>query len=121
MLQIARLKLRSYDLSLSQPFDYGLFSNARSSGARQKRERNGDRSSEVDFLMKLEIRITLQSLTKPDAMEQVLESRVGAQRIEAWPQQDGWVKSLLISLFEQRHRFVLFAQTYIDQGNLGGI
>ena len=56
-----------------------------------------------------------------NAAQQVLEPRVGPQRVEGWPPEDRRVKALRIGLFEPGHCLILLVQTYIDQGNLGSI
>jgi hypothetical protein len=49
---------------------------------------------------------------------QGLEARVGAERIEARPQQDARVKSLFVGFFEPIHRLIRISQRCIDHGNL---
>ena len=61
------------------------------------------------------------SSTKANAAQQVLEPRVGPQRVESRPQEDPRVKALRIGFFQPGHCLILLVQTYIDQGNLGSI
>ena len=56
-----------------------------------------------------------------NAMQQVLEPRIGAYRIKSRPQEHSRVKSLRVTLFEPRHRLIPLVQTHINQGNLGSI
>ena len=58
---------------------------------------------------------------KANAAKQILEPRVGAQRVKAGPHEDPRVKALRIGFFEPGHGLILVVQTYVDQGNLGSI
>jgi hypothetical protein len=46
----------------------------------------------------------------------VLEARVGAERIEARPQQDARLKSLLVPLFEPSHDLIRISERCVDHG-----
>jgi hypothetical protein len=39
-------------------------------------------------------------------MDEILKSRIGTNRIETRPQENTWIESLPISLFEPRHRLI---------------
>ena len=51
-------------------------------------------------------------------MHKVLEARVGAERIEAWPQQDAGVKSFFVTFFEPIHGLISVPERCIYKGNL---
>lgn len=68
--------------------------------------------------------LNIQFLDSPgeaNASHEILEPRIGAQRIKAGPHEDLRVKALRIGLFEPGHRLLLLVQTYEDQGNHCGI
>ena len=54
-------------------------------------------------------------------MHKVLEARVGAQGIEARPQEDRRYKALGKGFLQPSHCLILLTQTCMDQGNLGSI
>ena len=56
-----------------------------------------------------------------NAVQKILEARVGTKRIEARPQQDTRVKSLFEAFFEPIHGLVVIPHGCIDHGNLRGI
>jgi hypothetical protein len=47
---------------------------------------------------------------KTNPAQEVLESRVGAQRVEAWAEEDTRIKSLFIASFEPSHCLILIAE-----------
>lgn len=49
-------------------------------------------------------------------MQQGLEARVGAQRVEGRAHQDPWAKAFFISPFKPRHGLIFLTETEIDQG-----
>ena len=49
-------------------------------------------------------------------MQKIFEARVGAKGIEARPQQDARVKSLLVALFEPSHGLIRISERCIDHG-----
>ena len=61
------------------------------------------------------------SSTEPNAAFKLLESPVGAKRIEAWSEQDAWVKSLFVTFFKPAHSLIRISERSIDYGNLRGI
>ena len=46
------------------------------------------------------------SLGKTNAVQKVLEARVGAEEIEGRPEQDAVVKLLFVAFFEPIHRLI---------------
>jgi hypothetical protein len=61
------------------------------------------------------------SSAKANAAQQVLEPRVGQQRVKGRPHEDPWAEALCIGLFQPGHYLILVVQTYVDQGNLAGV
>ena len=61
------------------------------------------------------------SPAQANAVQQVLEPRVGTQRVEAGTHEYARVKALRIGLFEPGHGLILVAQSYIDQCNLRSV
>src|SRR5262245_45840201 len=61
------------------------------------------------------------SLSQTNTVHDVLESGVGAQRVEAGPQQSARVETLVIASLEPRHRFGRVAERCVHHGDLGGI
>ena len=55
---------------------------------------------------------------KANAAQKVLEARVGAEGIEAGPEQDAWVKSLFEAFFEPIHGLICISQRCIDHCDL---
>src|SRR5690349_17259437 len=55
-----------------------------------------------------------RSSIESNAVFEVAESGIGAERIEAGPQQDAGVESLFIALVEPCHRLVVVAERRID-------
>src|SRR5580693_492243 len=51
-------------------------------------------------------------------MHKILEARVRAERIEAWPPEDARVKSLLVAFFKPIHGLIPISERYVDHGNL---
>jgi hypothetical protein len=62
-----------------------------------------------------------RSSTEPHTAFEILESRIGAERIETRPQEDAGVESLVIALFEPRHGLIVVTERRVDDGNLRGI
>ena len=56
-----------------------------------------------------------------NAVQKILEARVGTKRIEARPEQDAGVKSLLEAFFQPIHGLIGISERCIDHGNLRGI
>jgi hypothetical protein len=61
------------------------------------------------------------STREADAAQKIFKARVRADRIEASPQQDARVKSLLIAFFEPIHSLIGIPESYIDHRNLRSI
>jgi len=58
---------------------------------------------------------------KANAAQKVLEARVGAEGIEARPEQDAGVKSLFEAFFEPSHGLICISERCVDHGNLRSI
>src|ERR1700687_4758996 len=58
---------------------------------------------------------------KANAAQKVLEARVGAEGIEARPEQDAWVKSFFETFFEPIHSLFRISERCVDHGNLRSI
>src|SRR6266446_2654051 len=54
-------------------------------------------------------------------VEKVFKARVRAERIEARPQQDAWVKSLFVAFFEPIYGLIRIPERCIDHGNLRSV
>ena len=54
-------------------------------------------------------------------MQEVLEPRVGAQRVEGRPHEDPGTKAFLKRLFKPGYCLILLVQPYVDQSNLRSI
>jgi hypothetical protein len=52
-------------------------------------------------------------MAETDAAQKLLEPRIGAEGIEARPQEDTRIKSFFIAFFEPSHRLILIAQSCI--------
>jgi hypothetical protein len=61
---------------------------------------------------------SLNSPPKTNAVQKVLESSIGPQRIKDRPQQDGRIESRIIGLVQPVHSLVLLAEPYINQGDV---
>ena len=46
------------------------------------------------------------SVFETNASQEILEPRIGAERIETWSQEDARIKSLFIAFFEPSHRLI---------------
>jgi hypothetical protein len=54
-------------------------------------------------------------------MDEILKSRIGTNRIETRPQENTWIESLPISLFEPRHRLIPVVERHINRRDFRGI
>src|SRR5262249_47134342 len=63
----------------------------------------------------------LDSTRETNTAHKNLKARVRAERIEARPQQDAWIKALFVGFFEPIHRLIVIAESGIHHGNLRGI
>jgi len=61
------------------------------------------------------------SPAQANALKQVVESWIGAQRVKAWPHEDPRAKALGISFFEPGHCLILIVQSYVDHGDLRSV
>src|ERR1700758_2836449 len=55
---------------------------------------------------------------KANVAQKALEARVGAEGIEAWPEQDARGESFFEAFFEPTHGLILISERRIDHGNL---
>jgi hypothetical protein len=53
------------------------------------------------------------------APDEILEPRIGSQRIEAQSQQNTRIKSFFLAFLDPVHRLSLIVQGRVDYGNLG--
>ena len=51
-------------------------------------------------------------------MHKVLKARIGAERVEAGPQQDTPIKSIFVAFFEPIHGLIRIPERCVDHGNL---
>ena len=57
-------------------------------------------------------------MIETNATYKLLESRIGAEGIEARTQEDTWIKSFFKAFFEPIHGLVRITESRIDHGNL---